>query len=1161
MGVLNKIFNGKMNLDASPYRMPSEDYMDALNVSVDAETQSSDKVVSVINGNTLVVASLPAGSCKCLGKFEDKVRNRVYDFIWNSNGNHQVRYYDASANTITALIEDLTDTGGEPVLNFNPSKRINHVDIIYRDDEGDLLFWTDGNTTPKKINVPRIENGDYSVIKEPFIEVAKAPFLSPPTCAYGSDATRNSNSLRKTLFQFCVRPQYDDYEKGVLFSFSKIPLPIGFYGSDNDTDNTKNNFITITTETGDENVIAIEIGMRYNIGNGWSDVVLVASLNKDQLDIPNNSTYQFLFYNDLLYPTISDGVQYLDGVQSIPLFYWVPRLAEGQVLANGNVPVYGAITEGYNNMRVDDLDITITAENKTNSPPDTDPPALTYELQSTNYVFTVSGSVPTGTFYQVIAFVMFPSPAAITLASYTSGPGDGTSDVAMGLAATVSPTYLVSQVGSQFTVNFPGGGSILQVNVSTSGGGGGGDTISTEKVWMDDCPYAFGLVYTDEQGAEMPGVQTFSNPVDSDNDFLLTTPSFTEDSGARQTAVISASINHLPPAGAVKYWWVRRRMQYSNWLEYETCDFQDPGDGFYYLCLDNIPLYKEANSQFIYSAAPIVENGNQRIKVKAGINSNVYDGNVWNLDFQILGTATRTLTSGTTPDDDKLFIKIKKPTSVPSPVFQANMLVMVYTPFANPSGADAVYWEWGESYDIYDDGGVMRHRGMDQDQTSSQPATFTWEEGDAYYHTRTMYNDILGASGPNYPADTVSIMDDNYSDFFQSAVNDNGRANVIEVNAKSQYNPVLVRFGGAYQAGTNINETGVFYFDNFDEYDRGYGDIRKMFIDKRYMYVFQRFDIGVVPIFTQIIKDTSGNPLEANSEQLLNRITYPYQGKFGIGDIPESFAFGKGAKYFIDSNKGAICRLSQDGITVLSVLYEINSFAGSALMAFGKGLDNGFTAPGGTYMGNPTVHGGFNQHTNKYIVSMEQINRYDAEGNLVFHQDAYTFSFNETRDKSEGFGSFYSFHTEMIGCLNNLFITYKNGQFWRHDSSTFANFYGVQYEATITAVFNESPLEKKTFISLTEIANYVWNCPEIYTDINSYGQVKQQSNLRDDDFTQLEGSFHASFLRDANSSGGIINGDTLKGKYCIVKFKASNPAIFTILHVCSLKYITSPLSI
>jgi hypothetical protein len=74
-------------------------------------------------------------------------------------------YYDKTEDTIVKLIEDLTDTDNIPVLDFNPSKRINHADIIYR-DEGDLVSWTDGNTTPKEANVATILAGTYGVIQK-----------------------------------------------------------------------------------------------------------------------------------------------------------------------------------------------------------------------------------------------------------------------------------------------------------------------------------------------------------------------------------------------------------------------------------------------------------------------------------------------------------------------------------------------------------------------------------------------------------------------------------------------------------------------------------------------------------------------------------------------------------------------------------------------------------------------------------------------------------------------------------------------------------------------------------------------------------------------------------------------------------------------------------
>ncbi len=973
MPTTNRILNGKLNLDVDNYALPPGDYLDALNITRDSKGQNQDKVVANVPGNTLISYTLPAGTNKCIGSFADLVRNRIYYYVWNSAGNHSWLYYDGASNTITKLIEDLTDTGGEAVLDFDPSKRINHIDVINRDEEGDLVFWTDGNTTPKCANVTRILNAEYSVIKSSFIETAKKPFLSAPTCAYGTDTSRESNSLRRTLFQFSARPVYDDFQKATLSTYSKVPLPVGYYGSDNDTETTANNFITVTIETGDEDVAKLEIYMRYNTGNTWSDFLLVGAIDKEQFSVPDNSTYSFLFYNDGVYPT-------LEVSDAIRLYDYVPLLADAQVMGNGTTPVYGSITEGYNPYPQGQLDVVITAANVTNVPPDTNPPTLVYTSNGVTWTFTVGGIIPTGTVFKIIANV--PGSGVVVFADYTSLVGDTDIIVSSALWTYINTHYPGypdgAPVGAIFYVKPPVPGfSVLGIQVDVLPVGG---TIQTEKTWLWSANYIFGLVYVDEQNRDMPGVTNFISNTNTDNDFSVTTPSFSLVGTDVQTPVISASINHLPPEGAVKYYWVRRRQTYDTFLFYETCDFQEE-DGYYYLCLGNIAGYKENNSQFKYGSIPV--SSESRVKVIAGVTTHAYDGDIWTQDYQVVGVVTRTMTGGVSPDDDRQFVKIKKPSSAPSPAYKANMLIMLYTPIAPPvTDTDSVYYEWGEAYDIYESGGVKYHRGKDQDQTASQAAEFTWEEGDVYFHQRTMYRSKTFDDDP-FNNDTLNIMDAGFSDFFESSVNDNGRAQIIDVNAKRRYNPVLVRFGGAFESGSNINNVNRFDFLNFDEYDRGRGAIRKLFLDKRRMVVFQQFDVGVVPVFTQIIKDTSGNPLEANSDQLLNKINYPYIGKFGIGDLPESFAYGKGAMYFADNNKGVICRLSADGVTPISTLYMCSAFFIPTLASFGNNLDNGVPAEGETYTGNPSVYGVFDSYLDKYVVALEEINRYSDINSFI----------------------------------------------------------------------------------------------------------------------------------------------------------------------------------
>ena len=391
-------------------------------------------------------------------------------------------------------------------------------------------------------------------------------------------------------------------------------------------------------------------------------------------------------------------------------------------------------------------------------------------------------------------------------------------------------------------------------------------------------------------------------------------------------------------------------------------------------------------------------------------------------------------------------------------------------------------------------------------------------------------------------------IDPNFSDYYSSAVNSNGRAYIHDVNAKQQWFPTTIRFSKEYQQNTNINQTNRFYSDNLDEYDRAAGDIKKLFVDGRRLYVMQMFNIGVVPILQQIISDTSGNPLQAQSDILLNKIQYPFQGKIGIGNVPESFAYHNKSLYGIDNNRGVAWRLSLAGFTEISVVYECDAFFTAQCDAYADTLNNGHPAAGQQYLGNPTIYGTFDNYTNKVIWAFEEINRYSADGDLIFHQDPKTLIFNEAEDDSEGFECFTNYYAESLNCLGTELVSFKNGKIWVHNNTTqYCNFYGQQYDAYIKVVFNGNPYEKKNFLTLSQLGSIIWECPEITTQVNSYGNTKQLSSLITQDFLPLEGTNEAYFLRDSNSIGGLLAGDNLYGHYIIIEFRKTNASNFVSL--------------
>lgn len=1135
-----KILNGKLNLDASQYRMPPNDFIDALNI-----TRNNTEVVHNLNGNILVnnpyLYTTGSTVNKKIGEREDRTRNRIYYLIWNSDNYDVICYYDGITGTIVKLLQNLVDTASVDVTQFNPSYRINHIDIIYR-DEGDLIYWTDGLNSPREINTGTILT--YGVVTEAFIEAAKRPPLQIPVCIYGNDSTKLTNSLTKSLLQFACRLQNDDLTYTSYSDFSELALPVTV-GTDNAIDPTKNNFITVTVETGDKNTTAIEIIFRQLEAGVWSDYFKATHLDKSDLGIGDNGVYDFKFYNNGVYPPtdINEVLQEADSF---------PKLALSQASANGNTIEYAATTEGYPNISTTDLNVTMTVALVENSGAAVSDPNLTYTNNAGTgiFTFTVTGTQYTGTYYRIVMFIA-GGVGVMTMCTYTTIGGDTINTVATALNAAVSVTYRGGVTLNAFQILAPVGSFVLTVDHIP---GSGGATIAAESIWNYNSKYHFGQVYFDNQDRVIGGVQSFVAQIDTNNDYEINTLNFTQNGGTPKTNVISAEVNHHPPTGAVKWRWVvTQNLTMGNFLYYITDDFQSDAD-YYYFGVQNIAYFKSLNSKFNYGSATVTDS--TRLRVCGTVVAGVYTANYYTQDYEVLGTVTRTATGGASPANDGTYIKVKIPLSVPSPAYVVNMFICIYEPVLRVDNTSLeVYYGIGNTYDVINTSGVLYHQGQSQDQTVSLPALFTFTGGDIYYHSRTIYTNIVTPAKANY-----LMPDANYNDFYNSAVNGYGRPRTINVDARETFFPARIRFSQEYQADTNINGLNRFYEDNLIECDRTYNSILKMFILGRELFVFQQLNTGIVPVLTQIVKDTANNPLEANSDILLNKVRYPFKSNPAIGDIPESFAYADGKIFFGDSNLGIINRIAQNGAEALSVVYECNSFFIDLLAAYGKGLDNGIAASGTVYTGNPTVYGGFDNKDSKYIMCFEVINRYSNPTTLTYHQDPVTISFFETTGSMQGFESPYSYHPEGVVSLNNLLVTFKNGQLWKHDSDTMNNFYGTQYNSSITPVFNKNEQDKKTFIAVEEVASVVWDCPEIVTASDEFGTTKQTSKLVVNNFAKLEGNYNASFLRATNSQGGWLNGSSLKGNLCSIKFRAINPTQLVNLNIIKVTSINSALN-
>ena len=116
-------------------------------------------------------------------------------------------------------------------------------------------------------------------------------------------------------------------------------------------------------------------------------------------------------------------------------------------------------------------------------------------------------------------------------------------------------------------------------------------------------------------------------------------------------------------------------------------------------------------------------------------------------------------------------------------------------------------------------------------------------------------------------------------------------------------------------------------------------------------------------------------------------------------------------------------------------------------------------------------------------------------------------------DGVKGFPSFYSYHPNYMIGMNNYFYSFDGGNLYRHNSNERRNsYYGVDYNSTITSVFNESPLENKLFKTIDLESDAAWSV-DFTSDIQLTGYINSTS------FVKKEGAWFA-YLRTEGSVAG-----------------------------------------
>ena len=316
---------------------------------------------------------------------------------------------------------------------------------------------------------------------------------------------------------------------------------------------------------------------------------------------------------------------------------------------------------------------------------------------------------------------------------------------------------------------------------------------------------------------------------------------------------------------------------------------------------------------------------------------------------------------------------------------------------------------------------------------------------------------------------------------------------------------------GIFNSRTGVNQTNQFSVgeDITRTIDPANGSIQKLYAEDTNLIIFQESKVSKSLIDKDAIYSAEGNA-SVTSRNLVIGQNVAYAGEYGISTDPESFAVNGYRKYFTDRDQNVVCRLSMDGITVISS-YGMTDFFRDKLSA---ATDN--------------IIGGWDAHNKQYVLSIPQ-------PEVIGGPEEYeTLAFDET---SKGWVSLFDYRPNQIISLNNNYFTTKLGKIYKHytlapNTQARGVFYGAQKDSSVTFVFNGAPSMVKNFQTINYEGNTGWRMTSFKTNTDNALSISQatfattleqmQNALLVNSFKLKEDKYYADLVNNTSSQNGEV---------------------------------------
>lgn len=457
--------------------------------------------------------------------------------------------------------------------------------------------------------------------------------------------------------------------------------------------------------------------------------------------------------------------------------------------------------------------------------------------------------------------------------------------------------------------------------------------------------------------------------------------------------------------------------------------------------------------------------------------------------------------------------------------------------FFTPKGfEEEIFYETGVCLPIIDAGtGTRRHAGItaNQDLGAGTPATGDILSGDTYWWREDFF----------FNQDTAfNIICEHYyrSPFNLGKVEDIGRPFIVDPLFVEKFYEDQIRMSGLYATNTKVNSLNSFGGLDIQTTNRVFGPIKYMGMVHTVLMVLCQNKVQSFYVGKGRIMDVSGQALVGRTDKVLNVAD---ETRIDAGTLnPESVVIEDGMAYWWDAQRGIVWSFGQNGVRDITpglsrYFYETSKFRiGLARI-------------------DDVVVGGYDRK-HDYVVFSFQSGQYGNEETGVVNVPEVSLAYSAVEN---GWKTFFNFHSEAIGRVDNDYVTFKNGRLYRHFVGADYNvFQGAATRSIVQVAVNEGPYLIKDWYAVSQRGSQLWYGQSLFTIPSAEYPSGMSSELPASRWVLQEGVWKADFLGDATDphqqflalpagptrrANAMLRGRQLKGEVMVITFQLFAPVV------------------